>query len=276
MPFKAAVKLVSDGSNQGLTGYQSEQYSCNPKNNYGIFNFNTLPATSSDTHTQGTSKPNFQTMVNTVINKGWPMLIHANGNHAIDITLDVYENALQGQSGLSSRHRIEHCSLLSDLSAQRMQQLGISPSFLIGHVGYWGYAFEQVIFKQKAQLLDRCQTMLGLDARITLHSDLSVSPLGPLRMMEQAVTRVMEKSPEKTVLNEAECITRAQALRAITFDAAWQCHVDKWLGSLDTGKLADYVILEQDPMTIEDPSKIRDISVEQTWVGGRLRYPRQD
>ncbi|MBQ4834961.1 amidohydrolase [Pseudoalteromonas luteoviolacea] len=322
-PFQAAVKLVSDGSNQGLTGYQVDQYSCNPEGNYGIFNFSVSPTTEgvADPHTeviatvterqtkkvsavidphakvtatvtdqqteevaivttppadQEPQKPNFQTMVDNIIAKGWPMLIHANGDHAIEITLDVYENALNGQSGLESRHRIEHCSLLSDKNAKRMQQLGISPSFLIGHVGYWGYAFEQVIFKKKAQLLDRCQTMLDLDARITLHSDLSVSPLGPLRMMEQAVTRIMERSPEGAVLNKAECITRDQALRAITYDAAWQCHTDQWLGSLEEGKLADYVILEQDPLSIKDPKEIRDIPVLQTWVGGKLRYQNKN
>ncbi|ASP38467.1 twin-arginine translocation signal domain protein [Bacterioplanes sanyensis] len=262
-PFQAAVKLVSDGSNQGLTGYQCEQYSCNPENNYGVFNFSTLPPDDADAD----EKPNYQTMVNTIINKGWPLMIHANGNHAVDLALDVYENALQGESGLTLRHRIEHCSLLSDYSAQRMQDLGISPSFLIGHVGYWGYAFDQVIFKQKAQQLDRCQTMLQLNARITLHSDLSVSPIGPLRMMEQAVTRIMEKSPDQAMLNPEERVTREQGLRAITYDAAWQCHTEQWLGSLAPGKLADFVILAEDPLTIADDRKLRDIPVLQTWVG---------
>ncbi|MBQ4864730.1 amidohydrolase [Pseudoalteromonas sp. MMG013] len=268
--FQAGVKLVSDGSNQGLTGYQSEQYSCNPVNNYGIFNYSYDATEQTDN-----SKPNYQKMVNTIINKGWPILIHANGNHAIDIALDVYENALAGESGIYKRHRIEHCSLLSDYSAKRMQEIGISPSFLIGHVGYWGYAFEKVIFKSKSHMLDRCKTMLDLNSRITLHSDLSVSPTGPLRMMEQAVTRIMEKSSKHHVLNESECITREQALKAITYDAAWQCHVDEWVGSLAKNKLADYVILAEDPLTISDAKKIRDIPVLQTWVGGKLRYQYQ-
>ncbi len=113
--------------------------------------------------------------------------------------------------------------------------------------------------------------MLELGARITLHSDLSVTPLGPLRMMEQAVTRVMEKSSDDELLNPDETITREQALRVITYDAAWQCHVDQWIGSLEPGKLADFVILAKDPITCKS-TQIRDIPALQTWVAGKLRY----
>ncbi|WP_337735820.1 amidohydrolase [Photobacterium sp. MCCC 1A19761] len=277
--FQSAVKLVSDGSNQGLTGYQSTPYCCEPKDNYGIFNFSyepdsaLLPCCSEPSEAE---KPNYLNLVTTIVEKNWPILIHANGDQAVDYTLEVYGKALNHRSGLDKRHRIEHCSLLSDASADKMMALGISPSFLIGHVGYWGYAFEEVIFKEKSQLLDRCRTMLDKGARITLHSDLSVTPLGPLRMMEQAVTRVMEKSPELSPLNADERITREEALRAITLDAAWQCHVDSWVGSLEQGKLADYVILEDDPITVEKSIQIRGIRVLQTWVGGKLRYPKPE
>ncbi|UXI03041.1 amidohydrolase [Photobacterium sp. TY1-4] len=279
--FQSAVKLVSDGSNQGLTGFQSTPYCCEPKGNYGIFNFSyqpdsaLVPCCSEPSEAQ---KPDYQNLVTTIVEKGWPILIHANGDQAVDYTLDVYGKALKlykpefDKPGLDKRHRIEHCSLLSDASVEKMIALGISPSFLIGHVGYWGYAFEEVIFKEKSQLLDRCRTMLDKGARITLHSDLSVTPLGPLRMMEQAVTRVMEKSPDLSVLNGSERITREEALRAITLDAAWQCHIDPWVGSLAQGKLADYVILEDDPIAVEKDTQIRDIRVLQTWVGGKLRY----
>ncbi|WP_260609540.1 amidohydrolase [Vibrio cholerae] len=217
------------------------------------------------------NNPSFQSTVNAVVEKGWPLLIHANGDQAVNYTIDVYAKALGKQNGLNKRHRIEHCSLLSDQDANRMINLGLSPSFLIGHVGYWGYAFKNVIFKEKSKYLDRCKTMLELGARITLHSDLSVTPLGPLRMMEQAVTRVMEKSSDDEVLNPDETITREQALRAITYDAAWQCHVDQWIGSLESGKLADFVILAKDPITCKS-TQIRDIPVLQTWVAGKLRY----
>lgn len=251
--YQGNVKLISDGSNQGLTGYQHENYRCKPDENTGIFNYDV---------------DEFNQMVKVITSKHWPIMVHANGNKAIEKVLIAYEKALDGESGLIKRHRIEHCSILDEDAIKRMFELGLSPSFLIGHVGYWGYVFHKGIFEDKAQLLDPCKSALDNGLRITLQTDYFVSPLGPLRMMEQAITRIMEQDPNRAVLNEDERITPAQALRAITYDAAWQCQADKWVGSLEEGKLADYVILAEDPITRKDPVGMRNIPVLETWVDG--------
>ena len=255
--YHGSVKLVSDGSNQGLTGYQNEPYCCEPPDNEGLFNF-----TTSD----------YMRMVKTIAEKGWPLMIHANGNKAIDLAITAYREALGGESGQTKRHRIEHCSLANEENLDNMRDLGISPSFLIGHVGYWGYVFKTAIFEEKAEQLDLCKSALDRGMRITLHSDDFVTPLGPLRMMEQAITRIDSKG---NVLNEKEKITVEQALRAVTYDAAWQCHADQWVGSLEAGKMADYVILEEDPITRKNPVGMRDIPVLETWVGGIMVYKKE-
>lgn len=252
--FRGSVKIVSDGSNQGLTGFQKETYRCLPESNTGISNFEVHELTE---------------MLKVVIkDKKWPVLIHANGNGAIENALTAYETALDGESGLIKRHRIEHCSLCDEESIKKMSDLGISPSFLIGHATYWGYVFKTGIFEEKAEMLDPCRSALSNGLRISLHSDYWVSPLGPLRMMEQAITRIMERDPEGKVLNEGEKLTPVQALRAVTYDAAWQCQVDEWVGSLEAGKMADYVILAEDPITRKDPVGMRNIPVLETWLGG--------
>ena len=251
--FQGSVKIVADGSNQGLTGYQYEPYRCEPAKNYGLFNF---------------SVEDINYMVKTLISKGWPLMIHGNGNRAISTILDAYEAGLGRVSGLDKRHRIEHCSLLDETALQRMSNLGISPSFLIGHVGYWGYVFKKAIFEEKAETLDVCQSALKKNMRVTLHTDYFVSPLGPLRMMEQGITRIMEQDPQLQVLNASEKLTPAQALRTVTYDAAWQCHADQFVGSLEKNKFADYVILAEDPITKSNPVGMRDIPVLETWVGG--------
>ncbi|MES2278024.1 MAG: amidohydrolase family protein [Bacteroidota bacterium] len=264
------VKLVSDGSNQGLTGYQSAPYCCNPPNNYGLFNF-----PQAEVNPQ-TIPPAYEAMVAHVIgNKGWPLMIHANGDTAVTFAIEAYQNAVK--PGSKVRHRIEHCSLLTDDQIQTMVTLGISPSFLIGHVGYWGYAFNQVIFgNEKSQMLDRCNSALSSGMRISLHSDNQVTPLGPLRLMEQAITRFMEAAPaspdNNNILNPAECITAEQALVAATYDAAWQCYAEKWIGSLNTGFFADFVILGDDPLNLPDGLQMRNIPVAETWVGGLQVY----
>lgn len=278
-----AIKLVSDGSNQGLTGYQSENYDCahehplpgvSPR---GLFNFEP-PIT-------------FAQRLQRVIDHGWPVLVHANGDQAIAYVLAAYELALhdnqdeivaqlgeqRSQNGIDKkglRHRLEHASLLDDACLSTMSKLGISPSFLIGHVGYWGYVFQKTILgEQRAQLLDRCQSAQAAGLRISLHSDHFVSPLGPLRMMEQAITRVMEAAPvgSANVLNAQECLDRVSALRAVTYDAAWQCHLEQLVGSLEPGKLADMVILEQDPLSATITA-LRDIPVRETWLAGKRVY----
>jgi predicted amidohydrolase YtcJ len=265
------IKVVSDGSNQGLTGYQSTPYLCDAVYPTGIFNF---PETGIPTNTV---PPNYETMISTISGKGWPLMIHANGDQAVTFAIEAYQYALGQYSGAELRNRIEHCSILTPDQITTMKQMGVSPSFLIGHVGYWGYAFSQVIFGDKAQSLDLCNSALTAGLRITLHSDNEVSPLGPLRMMEQSITRIMEENTAGIdVLNSAECITPEQALVAVTYDAAWQCYADQWVGSLTEGYFADFVILAQDPLSLTTQSsqymKMRNIPVLETWLGGVLVY----
>lgn len=261
------IKVVSDGSNQGLTAYQSEPYLCNPADNYGIFNYG-------EEKKPQQAPAEYKKMVETVITaKGWPMMIHANGNLAVQFAIEVYKDYIPNQKGMGLRHRIEHCSLITQEELDTMKELGVSPSFLIGHVGYWGYAFKEAIFGKKTEMLDLCHSALKKGMRITLHSDHQVSPLGPLRMMEQSITRIMEADKDSNVLNAPECITAEQALTAITYDAAWQCNAEQWTGSLVTGNFADFVVLEQDPLTMKDPHmNMRNIGVLETWVAGKLVY----
>lgn len=274
IPF---IKVVSDGSNQGMTGYQYQTYCCDENyvtytdensyenTNHGLFNFiDTL---------------NFENLVQRAYAEGWPLMIHANGDQAISRTITAYKKACPaGQSLEKGRNRIEHSSILSDDHLQDMREYGISPSFLIGHVGYWGYSFKtQTLGEERASRLDRCNSALRYGLKYTVHSDNSVSPLGVLRMMEQSISRYMEGAPkeaEEKILNKSECVTPIEALRAATIDAAWQCHMEDKIGSLSVGKLADFVLLEQSPLTYtsnnpENPvAGMRDIPVLCTWKGG--------
>jgi len=268
------IKVVADGSNQGLTGYQSEDYACLPKTyKDGIFDF----------HPQDT----YPALIKLIIDQGWPMMIHANGDKAVTLTIDAYREALKTYAGTPLRNRIEHCSLFSNRKQlDEMAELGISPSFLIGHVGYWGFIFKDIIFKgqqldgdDKVNMLDLCKSALDKKLRISLHSDHTVTPIGPLRMMEQSITRVMESHPREDdsspVLNKDECLTPEEALRAATYDAAWQCYAEKWAGSLPKGHFADFIILAEDPLSMAHDKismNMRNITVQETWLGGNVVY----
>ncbi|MDA0977115.1 MAG: amidohydrolase family protein, partial [Proteobacteria bacterium] len=249
-------KIVSDGSNQGFSGLQREPYLY--RDDRGI------PYVEPDDLTA---------MVIDRAKRGWALAIHANGDRAIDNVLAAYEKAWDQGLLNHTPCRIEHCSILHDEHIDKIAKMGLSPSFLIGHVYYWGQAMRDKVFGHtKARLLDRTAACEAKGIRWTLHSDEPVTEMGPLRCIENAVTRKMWKEPG-TILAPEECISVEAALRAMTRDAAWQCHSDHEVGSLEPGKLADLVILSDDPRAV-DPNRIGDIQVLETWMGGRRVYQR--
>ncbi|WP_343670478.1 amidohydrolase [Chitinophaga sp.] len=266
--YLSHVKVISDGSNQGLTGYQSEPYLCKPADNYGVYNFGGKDNTKPEHPPLA-----FRDLMETIVReKKWPVMLHANGDLAVQFAIEAFKESIPDPAA-GVRHRIEHCSLTTQKNLADMKKLQVSPSFLIGHVGYWGYAFQEAIFGEKSSMLDLCNSALQAGMQITMHSDNQVSPLGPLRMMEQSITRKMEADPAAGVLNGAECISHRQALKAITYDAAWQCYAEQWTGSLKVGNFADFVVLQQDPLTMENPyMNMRNIEVLETWVAGLKVY----
>lgn len=209
-------KIVSDGSNQGFSGLQREPY-----------------LHSDDCGIAYVEPENLKTMVKHLASKGWALVIHANGDRAIDNTLDAYEEAFEAGLLNNTPCRIEHCSILHDEQIERIARMGLSPSFLIGHVHYWGHAMRDKVFGQaKAALLDRTAACEARGIRWTLHSDEPVTEMSPLRCIENAVTRNLWKEPGNTLAPE-EAISVEAAIRAMTRDAAWQCHSDHEIGTLE-------------------------------------------
>lgn len=250
-------KIVSDGSNQGRTGLQREAFiGAEGENARGMAYID---------------KDVLDDAVETRLRQGWAVCVHANGDAAIDRALDAFAKAkAKGLDPSAMRCRIEHCSILHDEQIDKMAELGLSPSFLIGHVHYWGKAFVEDIFGlEKASKLDRTGACEDKGIRWSLHSDDPVTEMNPLRCMENAVVRNMWRSDE--LLSPEERVPVAAALRAMTIDAAWQCHSDHEVGSLEEGKFADFVVLAQDPHNVP-PETLGSIDVLETWVGGEQVY----
>jgi predicted amidohydrolase YtcJ len=200
--------------------------------------------------------------------RGWPLSIHGNGDAAIDSILDAVEAARAAAVDVAAlRCRIEHCSILHDEQIRRMQSLGMVPSFLINHVHYWGHVMrDQVFGPEKVQLLDRCQAVEDAGLNWVMHTDAPVSPLGSLHKIRVAVARDLWNEPD-TILAPQERVGVEAAIRAVTRNAAWACHSEHEIGSLEPGKLADLVVLDEDPRAVA-PSAISDIRVSETWMNG--------
>jgi predicted amidohydrolase YtcJ len=245
-------KVVTDGSNQGFTGRQRQPY--HTRDTLGLYYVEPgdLRAIAVD---RG--------------RRGWPLSLHGNGDAAIDSILDAVEAARdEGVDVRALRCRIEHCSILHDDQIRRMAELGMVPSFLINHVHYWGHVMRDEVFgPDKVQLLDRCAAVEEAGLNWVIHTDAPVSPLGSLHKIRVAVARDLWKEPE-TILAPDERVSVEAAIRSVTRNAAWACHSEHEIGSLEAGKLADLVVLEDDPRKVE-PTAISDIGISETWMDGR-------
>jgi predicted amidohydrolase YtcJ len=242
-------KIISDGSNQGYSGFQRSPYRGSDRRGQ--------PNLTGEQLTEAIGRAH---------RSGWQVMVHANGDAAIDLTLQAYAQALEGAGQHDQRHRIEHCSLAHPEQLTEMARLGLSPSFLMNHLYFWGRALRDVVLgPERADLLDPVRSAFAAGLRPSYHSDHSVSPLGALRHVQTVTTRRMRDGGE--VLNPNERIDAVTALRGVTSDAAWQIHADDRVGFLRVGMAADIAILSDDPRHV-DPDTIADISVVETWVDG--------
>lgn len=251
----AGYKLVADGSNQGFTGFQREPYLNSESRGAPYMTPEEMTATALDRAA-----------------KGWQLALHGNGDAGIDMVLDACAAVRDASIDMGPvRARIEHCSMLHDDQIARMKELGVSASFLIGHVHFWGVWMRDRVFgPERVMHLGRLRSVEEAGVGYTLHSDFMVTEPDPLQMIQMAVTRRTWKEPD-FVLNPAERVSVESAIRALTSEAAWQLHSEHEIGSLEVGKLADLVILDRDPREVQ-PDAIGAIRITETWMDGRRVY----
>jgi predicted amidohydrolase YtcJ len=249
------IKYVADGSTQGLTAALNQPY------NY--------PKGSKWSGELDFKDAEIQASMKTYFDQGWQISTHANGDKAIDQALNSYSKLLAGNPKPQDRRlRIEHFTVNTESHVKKAVQLGVVPSFTIGHVHYWGSAFDNFILgPERAKRIDPTADFKRAGGKFTLHSDTPVSNVGPLNYITEAVTRVWQLPPKK-VLGPTQTITVDDAIRAVTIDAAYQIFADDKVGSLEVGKQADFVVLEKNPRTTPAPD-IRNIKVKETWLDGK-------
>lgn len=248
-----AVKLFQDGSIQGLTAALTQDYSCRP----GYKGWTIMPQSALDE------------LVLKYHGLGLQIAIHANGDAAIESVLVAMERAQKARPQPELRHMIIHCQMASDDQLRRMQHLKITPSFMVNHVFYWGDRHVNMFLgPERAARIDPLASAIREGVRFTLHSDNPVTPVAPLPSIHNAVNRLTRNGQ---VLGEDQRISPMDAIKTYTVDAAYCSCEEEVKGSIAPGKLADFVVLSQNPLQA-DLTTIKNIEVLETVVGGRTVF----
>jgi hypothetical protein len=192
---------------------------------------------------------------------------HANGDVAIDMYLTAFERAQKLFPRADARPKITHCTLVNDDLVRRIKALGAVPAMF---TTYAFYNSDKFVFYGE-ELMKRCmafRTLLEAGVPATAGSDFSPGPFAPLMGIQGMVTR---KGWDGKTWGANQRITVDQALQVTTINGAYASLEEPSKGSITQGKLADFVVLADDPHTV-DPEKIKDIPILRTVVGGVTKY----
>jgi len=197
------------------------------------------------------------------------LAIHAIGDHAVTMTLDAVEAALRVAPREDHRHRVVHAQILAPDLVQRLASMGmvvdIQPKFVTGELAWAG----ERIGPEREEYAYCWRTLLESGVRCAGGSDCPVEPLEPLWGIYAAVTRsgMQGEMPEGWLPGQK--LDVLTAIRLFTLDAAYAAFAETTKGSLEPGKLADFIVLDRAPDQVP-PHEIKDLQVEMTVVDGRV------
>ena len=246
------MKFWADGSNQAETAAQTKPYL--RTTNAGKANY---------------TAAQMADLCRAAKDAGWPILVHCQGDAAIDDALDAIEQAY-GPNPATGLNRVEHATLARPDQLERMKRLGAEPSFLPDLLNLYGAAYrDQILGPERTEFMAPMAACLKAGVRFSLHTDSPVSPAGPLRLMQIAVTR--RCAIDNSVIGADQAIPIDEALKAITVHAARQIGLADTIGALAPGMEADLTILDSDPRKAS-PDAISAIKVSETWVAGERTF----
>ncbi len=253
------IKITSDGSPQGKTALFRDPYLTGGPG--GESNWRGEPTLPEDT---------IQQMVKRVYDLGLPLTFHANGDAAIDMFLRAHEYASEGEN---NKHNVTiiHSQFMHPEQLDKYALYNIRPSFYTLHTYYFAEAHLANRGRKQTEYLSPMRDAIDRGLMPTNHTDFVVAPLDQMFMLWSAVNRV---SRNGEVIGAAQRVTPMEALKAMTINVAYQYEEENLKGSLEPGKLADLVVLDGNPLTVE-PMKIKDIKVVETIKEGKSIYRAQ-
>ena len=256
----AGVKFSLDGSPQGRTAWVTEPYHEGP------------PGAPADYRAYGTLDPAlYRAGAAHLIRRGVPIIVHANGDAAIDVMLDGVEAAVAGiDPPPDHRAVVIHAQLMRADQLDRAAALGVVPSFFSAHAFFWGDWHRRSFGEARGNAISPIRWAIERGVRFTVHNDAPVVPPDIMRLVSITVNR---RTRSGHVLGPEQRATVREALHAVTLGAAYQYFEEDVKGSIAPGKQADLVVLERNPLTA-DPALLERIQVVETFSRGRSVYVR--
>lgn len=198
---------------------------------------------------------------------GYQLHIHVNGDGGLEEVLAVLERRQEQNPRKNHRTNIVHFANSTESQIQRIAKLGAIISANPYYVTAFGNAFAKVgLGPERAHAMVRLGPAEAQGVSISLHSDLPIAPANPLYLAWAAATR---QTAEGNVLRPDLALSPEAALRAITLDAAYSWGMENTLGSIEVGKIANFTVLDQNPVTT-DPQSWPSIEVQATVFEGML------
>ncbi|HWM94119.1 MAG TPA: amidohydrolase [Thermoanaerobaculia bacterium] len=250
------VKLYADGALGSRGAALLEPYS-DDANNLGLL-------TATGAHLEDVSRRAAQA--------GFQVGIHAIGDRGSLVAIDAMEKALGGKQ--DGRFRLEHTQITRVQDLQRMAKLGIIASMQPTHATSDMPWADERVGEGRLERAYAWRKVLDAGGRLALGSDFPVESADPRLGLYAAVTRQDLKGQPAGGWLPGERLTREEALRGFTLDAAWSLFLDKEVGSLEVGKRADVVVFARDIMTVPE-AEIPKVEVDYTLVDGKIEYQRE-
>jgi predicted amidohydrolase YtcJ len=255
-----ALKGFADGSLGSSTAYFFEPFSDDPKN-HGLLSDEMQPLDQMRDRIFGADAAGLQ------------ICIHAIGDQAISIILDMYAQAAEKNGPRDRRFRIEHCQHMAAKDFARFAKQDVIASMQPYHAIDDGRWAEKRIGHDRSSRTYAFRTFLDNGVKLAFGTDWNVAPLDPMQSLYAAVTRQTLDGKNPGGWFPEQKITLAEAVQAYTMGSAYAEFQEKDKGSITVGKIADFVVLSDDIFAIA-PEKIRDVKVEMTFLGGKMIYSR--
>lgn len=255
----AGIKFGLDGSPQGRTAWLSKPYSERPEGTDS--NYVAYPTYDLELYNSRLKK---------MIDKGVHVLVHANGDEAIEQMINGIENAIADQPNIDHRSVIIHAQLMREDQLENVKKLNIIPSYFSAHTFFWGDWHRISFGDKRAEFISPVQATIQRSIPFTLHNDAPVVPPDMMRLISITVNR---KTRSGYTLGENQKATVMEALYACTLGSAYQYFEEDMKGSIEARKYADLVILSENPLNCS-PNRIESIEVLETFSKGQSIFKK--